>query len=643
MKLLYLYIKNYGCIKDQEFNFDSNYRFHLERKNQEKWELIEDTTEDPLPEDFWTISKDRKVVVESVSAIVGSNGSGKTTLARFLGSSKIFIKYIIIYIKYKGKEPQYITNIENLITKIKKSTNFSDNYLPFIYFSPFFTTEHIGFNQCVDISTSSLLSTKGGMSLQQQIWKYISDEYKRAIDFLYEYYKINVKYYNPKKGHVIPMTFPEPQGIQIAVNHYMDLFEFTNNLIIDNNVWSKINRKIYAFKRKNTNNEVFRLLNIILDKGEDKFDNKQIATFLTELIKDVHDDFVLLTFLYYVIAYVKQHIKPGGMTVQKIRHVSEFHMPVKKTDPEIVVEYIFIVLEFINDNFSDKSYKKLLETIKNHDPSAFDFFNSLINIQKNTFVKGGAGYIVVPVYYLSEIKNQFLDLVYKYNNLGLNDSFLLFDFDPKMSSGEMSFLTIFSRIYDSISNNKQIIDNDEIILFLDEAETTLHPKWQRRLVLWMITFFEVFAKNKKVHIIFGTHSSILLSDIPDSNVIFLEKDSKTENTITVKQQDIDKTFGANIHTLLAKSFFLDKTIGEFASRYIEEICEEIKKINNISMLPPKGLSMINQKINRIAEEFIRIGLQHYLLDKIKALKTPDNKSELKDALLNYIDELEEKK
>ena len=64
MKLLYLYIQDHNCIKKQEFNFDSKYRFHLKREKNNNLILEKVTPENPLPDDFWTMSKDRKGIVE---------------------------------------------------------------------------------------------------------------------------------------------------------------------------------------------------------------------------------------------------------------------------------------------------------------------------------------------------------------------------------------------------------------------------------------------------------------------------------------------------------------------------------------------------------------------------------------------------
>lgn len=114
MKLLYLYIEDYRCIKNQELNFDSNFHFHLHKDNTGQWELIEDKVENPLPADFWGSTKGKHNVVESVSVIVGKNGSGKTTLAKIMGDVIGYrdteCEYLVVFQNGKGADIQYTTN-----------------------------------------------------------------------------------------------------------------------------------------------------------------------------------------------------------------------------------------------------------------------------------------------------------------------------------------------------------------------------------------------------------------------------------------------------------------------------------------------------------------------------------------------------
>ena len=165
--------------------------------------------------------------------------------------------------------------------------------------------------------------------------------------------------------------------------------------------------------------------------------------------------------------------------------------------------------------------------------------------------------------------------------------FLSFNIIPKMSSGEMAFLSMFARIRPFIFWNTNSGDN--VVLFLDEAETTLHPEWQRRLVDYFIRFFEVFIPGRHYHLVFASNSPILLSDIPSGNCCFLKtnggdkksgEEKRSRCLKFLKDGDNINTFGANIYDLYRgafyhKRFFSDGAIGEFSSRIIERYLRKI--------------------------------------------------------------------
>ena len=68
-----------------------------------------------------------------------------------------------------------------------------------------------------------------------------------------------------------------------------------------------------------------------------------------------------------------------------------------------------------------------------------------------------------------------------------------------------------------------------------------------------------------------THSPFVLSDIPNDQILFLQKNGQPDTS------NMMSTFGANIHTMLRNSFFLKEgTIGKFAH---ETIKDAIKRIN----------------------------------------------------------------
>jgi hypothetical protein len=127
----------------------------------------------------------------------------------------------------------------------------------------------------------------------------------------------------------------------------------------------------------------------------------------------------------------------------------------------------------------------------------------------------------------------------------------------------------------------QRVSYKHININLDEIEMYYHPEQQRELIDVLLEELEnVKAPDEKgiesINICFLTHSPFILSDIPVENILHLNYNSKKG---VAEQVTIDgQTFGANIHDLLAHSFFLEDTLmGKFADKKISELILDIKK------------------------------------------------------------------
>jgi predicted ATPase len=223
-------------------------------------------------------------------------------------------------------------------------------------------------------------------------------------------------------------------------------------------------------------------------------------------------------------------------------------------------------------NIQDK-IKKIIETIKNN----FIFSKT----HNSLLVK------------IEDLANDFIDNYHDIINFkestdyGLNshNDIILFEFFPKMSSGEEQFLRLFSALYEKFKKKFPYL------ICIDEGESFFHPNWQKQYTFYLINFFKDNFPNRKIHIILASHSPFLLSDIPKQNIIFL--DTYTEEDIEVREEkqkignckvlphdkvlSIKQTFGANIHTLLTDSFFMEGGLmGEFAKQKINEIIKNLK-------------------------------------------------------------------
>ena len=121
-----------------------------------------------------------------------------------------------------------------------------------------------------------------------------------------------------------------------------------------------------------------------------------------------------------------------------------------------------------------------------------------------------------------------------------------------------------------------------------------------------------------MQIIFTTHSPIVLSDMPRSNVIFMKRE---ENKCMVDAYcEHEETFGANIYKLFDDAFFLGKKgqIGEFAKTKVQFIIDKIKpEIRTMDgviypSLTEEEICSLEQQIGLIGEKIIRDKLYEML-------------------------------
>jgi len=296
--------------------------------------------------------------------------------------------------------------------------------------------------------------------------------------------------------------------------------------------------------------------------------------------------------------------------------------------------YMFVVHGYSYDLFEENSFEhpkhgyntSVLETLFNNEKYKFneegyslDEFNKLL--EKRIFENSTL---------LEEDKN----LIYKYKR------FLKFDFEDKrgrkyssLSHGEK---TIYGQLL-NIYNKCNVLKDNSILILLDEPDLALHPEWQKKYINEL--YSSVGLLNKQLHFVMTSHSPFLLSDIPKQNIIFLDKDENGKCKVVDGLNEKKQTFGANIHTLLSDSFFMeDGLMGEFAKEKINEIINYLNG-NNTNI---KSDEEAQKLINIIGEPIVKNQLQR-ILDS-KRLSKVDEIDELKSTMAKMqkrIDELEQ--
>lgn len=168
----------------------------------------------------------------------------------------------------------------------------------------------------------------------------------------------------------------------------------------------------------------------------------------------------------------------------------------------------------------------------------------------------------------------------------------------KLSSGERQYLFTFSALLYHVFNIKMTPVNRPHYrlanLMLDEVEICFHPEYQRTLVYRLIELLRQFRLNYRfsINIILTTHSPFILSDIPKSNVLYLENGKSVGETI------YKDTFGANVNDILHQSFFLKKGfMGEFARDKIQSVIDFLNSKNSSKWTKESSLEFIEKVVS----------------------------------------------
>ena len=141
---------------------------------------------------------------------------------------------------------------------------------------------------------------------------------------------------------------------------------------------------------------------------------------------------------------------------------------------------------------------------------------------------------------------------------------------------------------------------------------------------------------KAINILFLTHSPFILSDIPARNVLRIKNGDV--------EPDQPLTFAGNIHEMLAESFFMDATTGDFARLQYQAIIKFYEQVRNASTSSIKGLksdyAALRRKfmfiVSQIGEDVIRGILENHLqyLDERLGFSERQTAAQLQELQIN---------
>ena len=617
MKLLYLYIRDYGILKDIEFNFDSEYRFHFDKDTRE---LTGGETESALPKNFFSINKkgnDR--VVESISAIVGNNGAGKTSIANFLDELGkhdgiiIYMKgnelYLCIISHGKGTMVIYDMAAFNRIDLGELKKDFK-----IIYCSNAFSTQNVCLRQddnFIDLSTSNLLRDGyfRDKDHEQTVDAYCRTELNDNIRFFAECDKHKKTMFN----------LPIPTGIDISIND------------------TRVKKYIEGCQKYIATNSA--------QKDQPTFRQCKNIKEINRIVSASQNAFALIYFSFLIDILNFQGDLNQDYWVESTKYLLN-QLKKESIDNSLAFKHFFKKLlkafkGWIDKNSTgDKLGKK--HELSDLGSRIAQVYKLVRLIEKNNWTFTFFPYCSCEINLLKEgEKEKIIKIINCYYDGNFINRYLDFSWIPRLAAGEYAQLSLYARLFriqkTPLEKGGKIItpvDKDgngdrDIIIFFDEIEITVHPELQRKLVFYLIEFFEEFYQGFKVHLIFATHSPVLLSDIPKSNVCFLKRETDENNNpivknVTKKRKDnTDKeennTFGANIHSLYRHSFFMNEgSMGAFATKKINEIIKELNPDDEKQKKEKfygEKYNELEERINLIGEPVIRDNLMNLLISR----------------------------
>jgi hypothetical protein len=590
MELVYLWVEDYKNIQKQGFNFSPRFRCEYDEKTEKLSVVDKEKTGEFYPKNFFGDNI-------NVTAIVGENGSGKSSIIELLYSgtsplgSYFYIfdlgkELVIKGLEIKNQPSEVITN--NMIKKeifnntksivletgkIKGSLTLIQNKLSFIYFSTFLEWNEKINTKCIignidvdkfDISSAYLINHYSKQEYEMDKSKYNFNSYQNQYQLFKNKNIQNV--INMLKNSDIKLPINTPEKLYISIDHtlinrlkYIEKFEYKSQEYINNNT-------------------LFTL------DGLSIIEKIKLSVLINFFDYSINNNF---EYSEYLLAKVKIEIKTDINNVFEA-FVKVFSIEHYKTDMQTnpFIDYFFKINELLQVMESWKS--KII-----HEQLSLSF---------------------------DDIGNDFIDCYQKITLVGL--SFFHFNWFPNLSSGQENLLFQFANFYslklDRFTNKKL---KDNIYIFIDEGENTLHPNWQKKYISYLIEFF---SKNfiQKINIIISSHSSFILSDIPKQNVIFLEKDEKTGNCINATDKVDLNPFGANIHTLLSHGFFMkDGLMGEFAKEKIQSVIKYHEDIDKKEIIEADKIEYKTNKQKEfwqiqsiIGDDYLKQVIKNHLIE-----------------------------
>ncbi|SFC42198.1 AAA family ATPase [Bacillus sp. UNCCL81] len=593
MELIYLWVKSYGGFKESDFHFRNDYQFVYDPMTY--YLHIKNGIGERMPNHFFGPN------ISNLSVIVGDNGAGKTTLLRMIlnnlttleDSSTPFIVGFYDQEQNNLKVYSHMIQIEKIVCFEKKVTlmkkgSFEDwiNQTKFVYVNNVLDIHDYSqakSSMVHDASVGGLLRNDYTNALQKkkisinenQIYHYFNKEILRQIDFLYHY----------KLGEFETIPFFEMLNLLTVKtvdngNNRTILKESLKNVLYRDSL-NKHGNSYRNLKEDSLEKLKSSDLMAMWDKNIEK-----LLSMVQQSIKKFH--YISSEYQIFSVESKWSFLVADHLVINAIKYIAE---------PEGTLDDRYKELKCLFDayqqydnqdsiisfsrKFLERVQKKLEKAgiINKYDITPYISFlkwledeYELLDVEVDK--ESGS---TIRIKLNDTNKERFRSFFELYNKTC--DPFYFLNFSWGLSTGENNLLSLYSRLHsvlkldtgnmatsDKVLNYSTAeIQCKNVMLLIDEADLSFHPKWQIQYINRLLHILKVMFKSCEVQVILTTHSPMLLSDVPKSNVIYLK------GGINDSLNDHSETFGQNVYTLFKDAFFMDQTVGEFSNMIIQDV------------------------------------------------------------------------
>ena len=615
-----IYIRKHSYLVDNPLtlNFGGEYLYSFKEEGQSL--IISRNQNEKYIPNFFNISEsDSKI--ELLSAIVGENGVGKSSIldiirSVFSNSNGFTHNKVVVLVEIEGKTKILCPNtslkcylVEKPFEEIEKV---NESYQS-IYYSPHFDLKYNSNYDELD---------KYDISLDKYIKQDLNNIKQNDIQDIHN--ELNFKNTLRIIEFITSDIFQQKEILSVFE---IPQYEYASLIFKEKKIRKNQNEEIDF---RNTPYRFREIIENILRKIDDGIEtvyyhlksihNLDKIVFMRDIFKNV----VLKTILSVIIDMLEErntYLEEGilenkySLNLENLDTIEAFLFFVENAYVKNGEKYK-IFKDDLFKNFLDNIFNVIDSVSNKSDISDFPYNSVTIKIKVEN-IKNLIGLH-------REIVKNFMNYpnMSTYKNINQYEFITIDPLGRSLSSGELSILNFFSKLYFFLQNSPFIsLSKKNYILLLDEADLGLHPMWKKRFIDIILKsvpyFFEGLTSKPNLQIILTTHDPLTLSDIPKHNVIFLEKAEEGKCRIS---SEVQKTFGANITDLLADSFFIkDGLIGDFAKSKINEVITWINENRNKTKIDEEKLAYYKKVIELIDERVIKLKLSEMITELL-----PDN-------------------